>query len=136
MSDPGSQPAPDDDDTDNAPPADDQSTDDNAPPTDDDADDASGPQVLLTVEYDSSSGEFTLIEGDEPDDDDAGAGEAGASPAEGGGAAPAGKKFPDKGPLLKAILDILTSAEDSGAGSAQSNFSAGFNSDKSPTLKS
>ncbi len=127
------------DDTDTG--ADDASTDDSTPSS----------TVLCTIMYDASSGKFTLIDGDEDDDNDdssagagassddtAGAGEGaeGMPPAAGGVAAsPKGQEFDSPGPLLKAVLDLVKTAQESSGGSDEDNFSAGFNGDKSSTPK-
>ena len=121
MSDPGAVPPPTDEDL---PP-----TDETAPPTEDMAaepDDA-GSNVLFTVTYDKDKGEFTLIEGDEPEP------EAAATPEAGAAAAPAGQTFSNKGPLMKAILDIIANAE--AGGSEEDQFNEGFEAPQEPTLK-
>lgn len=105
-------------------------------------DSGAGPTVLCTV-LDNGDGTYTLVQGDESD---TGAGasappDAGAMPAPGGdmGAPPAGpqgQSFDSVGALLKGILDLVKAAQDSGPdGSAESNFSAGFDggSAASPT---
>lgn len=117
-------------------------------PTDDDSSDA-GPTVLLTVMYDSSAHEFTLVEGDEDDDsgesadagsdDAAGAGEGaeGAPPAAGGvAAAPKGQTFDSPGPLMKAIMEMVKSAQGNGDADADASFAEGYSGSKAPTPKS
>lgn len=113
-----------------APMAADTGTDPSAP-ADTGAADA-GPTVLLTV-MDLHDGTYSLIQGDE---DEAGEGDdasAAAAPADGSAPAPdagasSGQTFDSVGSLLKAILDLLKTHEESasGDGSAQDNFDAGF----------
>ena len=135
----------------------DTSSDDTDPTAGADASDDSTPSstVLCTI-MNNGDGTFTLIDGDEDDytgddssagadaggdgsDDSAGAGEGaeGSPPAAGGVAAsPKGQEFDSPGPLLKAVLDLVKTAQESSGGSDEDNFSAGFNGDKSSTPKS
>jgi hypothetical protein len=119
-----------------------------AAPADDSSDDAGSP-VLLTVLYDSSTHEFTLIQGDEDDDsgegDDTGGGDAagagegaeGAPPAAGGvAAAPKGQTFDSPGPLMKAIMEMVKDAQGEGGADADASFAEGYNGSTSPTPKS
>jgi hypothetical protein len=75
-----------------------------------------------------------LYNGDEPEE-----GEEAAAPASGdmtgASAAPTdeGQKFSSPGPLLKAVLDLVKTAE--AGGSEEDQFGAGFNESSEPTLK-
>jgi hypothetical protein len=138
--------------------ASDTSSDDTDPTAGVDTSDDSTPQatVLCTI-MNNGDGTFSLIAGDDSDDasgasasgddtdasassdDAAGAGEGaeGLPPAAGGVAASsAGQTFTSPGPLLKAVLDLVKTAQESGGGSDEDNFAAGFSGDKTPIAKS
>ena len=121
--------------------SDDTSTDDSGASDDDSGD---GDQVICTITFNSKTGEFTVIDGDEDDDSDesgssddasssgsddagAGAGGEGMSPAAGGvAAAPKGKTTTELGAALKDVADILKEAQSESGGSDEDNFQSGF----------
>ncbi len=132
MSDPGLDPAaaaaPTDDAT--APP-----TDDTAPPTDEEApptDEGDDKVTIATICYSKSANEFTLYNGDEPEEGEA---PPAAGDMTGASTEPTdeGQKFSSPGPLLKAVLDLVKTAE--AGGSEEDQFGAGFNESSEPTLK-
>jgi hypothetical protein len=94
---------------------------------DDGADDRDdGQRVLFTVMVDEE-GKYTLVTGDEEDEEDGLAAPEGAGPAEGGTPAmPEGQQFDEIGPLLKACLDLLRGSGGGEADSGQADFEAGF----------
>jgi hypothetical protein len=131
VSDPGLDPAAagaaPTDDTDTAPP-----TDDTAPPTDEEAPSTDDKETIATICYSKSANEFTLYNGDEPEEGEA---PAAAGDMTGASAEPTdeGQKFSSPGPLLKAVLDLVKTAE--AGGSEEDQFGAGFNESSEPTLK-
>lgn len=104
-------------------------------------------QVICTICYSRSTGQFSMYQGDEPDDDQgsepgAGAGAAGAAVPEAGqgeGGEGAGdqagaeqeapeveaEQFRNKADLMRAVLEVVNQAEEQGGSEEQ--FSAGFN---------
>ena len=103
-----------------------------APPDDTGDDDADQGTVLLTV-MKNSDGTYTLIDGDEDQDDGdegdamgAGAAAPGVG-APGAGAESGGQTFDSIGALLKGILDLVKAdSEQDEGGSGADNFAAGF----------
>lgn len=96
--------------------------------------------TIATICYSPKSGEFTLYDGDEPEED---AGGGGAAVGSGGVAGMGGgdiageegakaEKFNSEGDLMKAVLEIVRDAQSMGEGSEQSGFDAGSEEDADP----
>jgi hypothetical protein len=109
-------------------------TDDTAPPTDEEAPPTDDKTTIATICYSKSANEFTLYNGDEPEEGDEGTPPA-SGDMSGASAEPTdeGQKFSSPGPLLKAVLDLVKTAE--AGGSEEDQFGAGFNESSEPTLK-
>ncbi len=85
-------------------------------------------RVLCTVLCDKD-GKYTLVTGDEAEEEDGLAAPEGAGPAEGGTPAmPEGQQFDEVGPLLKAILDLVRADKGGDTDGGQADFESGYNS--------
>ncbi len=137
--------------------------DDSAPDADAASDDATPSATVLCTIMDNGDGTFTLIKGDEDESmhgdemsgedasepaggdaggaadagDDSGSAAVGSLPVTAGSTAPAskGQEFSSPGPLLKAVLELVKTAQESSGGSEEDNFAAGYNGDSAPTPK-
>lgn len=85
---------------------------------------AAGPTVLCTVML-NADGSFGLTKGDEPEPGEVMGADAGQP-----------QSFDGPGPLLKAVLDIVQNAQNTGEGSPDANFDAGYNGDSAPMAAS
>ena len=127
---PGGQPAPDNMDLVGGGATNNETMNGETPPDEGEDESAEGEPVVLLTVMKTGDGKYSLVIGDEPEEDESLAAPEGAGPAAGGTPAlPEGQMYDSVGALLKGILDVVRKDQgETGAGdeAAQSSFEDGF----------